>query len=193
MLINQYGLDEYANFAKIGHAPSGAWPPRKYDIFSTMTHPRPAHRSDRIPPGALPPAAGFRSFRRPAHPRRARRRDRRDADPPRRGADGHDALIQKDQVQLLSYLNFLKVQYPALAYARTVWRNGDKTASQSLGAPVTGGRVLERRVVVSDPASADRSRRGAFRRGSGRPAGDGPRIPAPDGQDPGARRRHSPR
>ena len=29
-----------------------------------------------------------------------------------------DALIQKDQVQLLSYLNFLKVQYPALAYAR---------------------------------------------------------------------------
>ncbi len=69
----------------------------------------------------------------------------------------NDALIQKDQVQLLSYLNFLKVQYPALAYARTVWRNGDKTASQSLGAPEPGGRVLERRVVVSDPASAERS------------------------------------
>jgi signal transduction histidine kinase len=68
-----------------------------------------------------------------------------------------DALIQKDQVQLLSYLNFLKVQYPALAYARTVWRNGDKTASQSRGAPEIGGRVLERRVVVSDPASAARS------------------------------------
>ena len=68
-----------------------------------------------------------------------------------------DALIQKDQVQLLSYLNFLKVQYPALSYARTVWRDGDKTAAQSLGAPGTGGRVLERRVVVSDPASAQRS------------------------------------
>jgi signal transduction histidine kinase len=68
-----------------------------------------------------------------------------------------DALIQKDQVQLLSYLNFLKVQYPALAYARTVWRTGDKTASQSLGAPTTGGRVLERRVVVSDPAFAGRA------------------------------------
>ena len=67
-----------------------------------------------------------------------------------------DALIQKDQVQLLSYLNFLKVQYPALAYARTVWRTGGKTASQSLGSPVIGGRVLERRVMVSDPASADR-------------------------------------
>ena len=32
-----------------------------------------------------------------------------------------DALIQKDEVQLLSYLNFLKVQYPALTYARVVW------------------------------------------------------------------------
>jgi signal transduction histidine kinase len=69
-----------------------------------------------------------------------------------------DALIQKDQVQLLSYLNFLKVQYPALSYARTVWRNGDKTSAQSLGVPgASGDRVLERRVVVSDPASAERS------------------------------------
>lgn len=68
-----------------------------------------------------------------------------------------DALIQKDQVQLLSYLNFLKVQYPALAYARTVWHNGDRAARQSLGAPVEGGRVLERRVMVSDPAAADRT------------------------------------
>ncbi|MFI5363530.1 MAG: ATP-binding protein [Elusimicrobiota bacterium] len=67
-----------------------------------------------------------------------------------------DALIQKDQVQLLSYLNFLKVQYPSLAYARTIWRIGGKTASQSLGAPQPFGHVLERRVVVSDPNSADR-------------------------------------
>lgn len=68
-----------------------------------------------------------------------------------------DALIQKDEVQLLSYLNFLKVQFPALAYARTVWRRGDKSVTQSLGAPAAGARVLERRVTVSDPAAADRS------------------------------------
>lgn len=68
-----------------------------------------------------------------------------------------DALIQKDEVQLLSYLNFLKVQYPALSYARTVWHKGGKTVSQSLGAPVPGTRVAERRVTVSDPASAERS------------------------------------
>ncbi len=67
-----------------------------------------------------------------------------------------DALIQKDQVQLLSYLNFLKVQYPALAYARTVWRNGSKSSAQSLGTATGSARVLERRVMVSDPASADR-------------------------------------
>lgn len=68
-----------------------------------------------------------------------------------------DALIQKDQVQLLSYLNFLKVQYPALSYARTVWHNGARSVTQSLGAPAEGGRVLERRVMVSDPSSADRA------------------------------------
>jgi signal transduction histidine kinase len=67
-----------------------------------------------------------------------------------------DALIQKDQVQLLSYLNFLKVQYPALTYARTVWHNGSKTSTQSLGSPGSG-KVLERRVMVSDPASGDRA------------------------------------
>ena len=68
-----------------------------------------------------------------------------------------DALIQKDQVQLLSYLNFLKVQYPALAYARTVWHAGDKSVTQSLGSASSGGKVLERRVMVSDPSTADRA------------------------------------
>lgn len=68
-----------------------------------------------------------------------------------------DALIQKDEVQLLSYLNFLKVQYPALSYARTVWHTGSKSVTQSLGAPTAGARVLERRVTVSDPAAADRA------------------------------------
>ncbi|MFI5347000.1 MAG: sensor histidine kinase [Elusimicrobiota bacterium] len=68
-----------------------------------------------------------------------------------------DALIQKDQVQLLSYLNFLKVQYPALSYARTIWHNGEKSVTQSLGAPSPGNRVLERRVMVTDPSAADRA------------------------------------
>lgn len=62
-----------------------------------------------------------------------------------------DALIQKDQVQLLSYLNFLKGQYPALVYARVLWRKGDKTVERVLGATTASGDVDERRVVVNDP------------------------------------------
>ena len=69
----------------------------------------------------------------------------------------NDALIQKDEVQLLSYLNFLKVQYPALSYARTVWHRGSRSVTQSLGAPAPGAVVLERRVTVSDPASSEHS------------------------------------
>jgi len=68
-----------------------------------------------------------------------------------------DALIQRDQVQLLSYLNFLKVQYPALSYAHVVWHRGGKTYPQELGEATPGARVIEESVVVSDPSSADRS------------------------------------
>ena len=68
-----------------------------------------------------------------------------------------DALIQKDEVQLLSYLNFLKVQYPALTYARVVWHKGAKTSTQNLGNVEAAGNVSERRVRVSDPAAGDRT------------------------------------
>ena len=62
-----------------------------------------------------------------------------------------DALIQRDQVQLLSYLNFLKGQYPALAYARVAWTHDGRTSTHTLGAPASGGSVTERRVAVEDP------------------------------------------
>ena len=32
-----------------------------------------------------------------------------------------DALLQKDELQLVSYINFLKAQYPALCYAKIAW------------------------------------------------------------------------
>lgn len=62
-----------------------------------------------------------------------------------------DALIQRDQVQLLSYLNFLKGQYPALSYARVTWRKADKLISHEMGDTKTGPSVRERKVLVSDP------------------------------------------
>ena len=32
-----------------------------------------------------------------------------------------DAMLQKDDLQLVSYVNFLKAQYPALSDARITW------------------------------------------------------------------------
>jgi signal transduction histidine kinase len=63
-----------------------------------------------------------------------------------------DALIQRDQVQLLSYLNFLKGQYPALIYARVSWSREGKSIRHEIGATGTSKAVNERQVVVSDPS-----------------------------------------
>jgi len=68
-----------------------------------------------------------------------------------------DALIQHDQVQLLSYLNYLKVQYPALSYAHVLWRRpGKASVPQELGRPSSGALVAERRVSVPDARSPER-------------------------------------
>lgn len=63
-----------------------------------------------------------------------------------------DALIQRDQVQLLSYINFLKGQYPALTYARIFWKKEGKTVHHEIGATGGGPSITERQVVVSDPS-----------------------------------------
>ncbi len=62
-----------------------------------------------------------------------------------------DALIQRDQVQLLSYLNFLKGQHPALSYARVAWRKGEKVSNHEMGETTTGPSVKDRKVLVTDP------------------------------------------
>ena len=63
-----------------------------------------------------------------------------------------DALIQRDQVQLLSYLNFLKGQYPALIYARVSWTKDGRSISHEMGVTDVNPKVSERQVVVSDPS-----------------------------------------
>lgn len=65
-----------------------------------------------------------------------------------------DALLQKDDLQLVSYVNFLKAQYPALAYARMEWRTEDRTRAINLGESPPPRRTLERQLEVSDPANA---------------------------------------
>jgi signal transduction histidine kinase len=68
-----------------------------------------------------------------------------------------DALIQRDQVQLLSYLNFLKIQYPALSYAHVSWRRGDKVIPLDVGARAPGQNVVEHALTIKDPAAPDRA------------------------------------
>lgn len=63
-----------------------------------------------------------------------------------------DALIQRDQVQLLSYINFLKGQYPALIYARVSWSRDGKSVRHEMGVTGANPAVSEDQVVVSDPS-----------------------------------------
>ena len=74
-----------------------------------------------------------------------------------------DAILQKDDLQLVSYVNFLKAQYPALAYARISWVAEGRSRSVNLGSAPLEGRVSERPLEVTDPA--DQTRRVAIRLG----------------------------
>ena len=73
---------------------------------------------------------------------------------------GRDALLQKDDLLLISYVNFLREQYPALTSAEITWFSGDKPRTIALGSP-TGAEDEERVLQVSDPA--DPSRRVSIR------------------------------
>ncbi|MFA6004508.1 MAG: HAMP domain-containing sensor histidine kinase [Elusimicrobiota bacterium] len=67
-----------------------------------------------------------------------------------------DAILQKDDLQLVSYVNFLKAQYPALSYARITWYTGERSRSVNLGDPPASGRVVERSLEVADPSELSR-------------------------------------
>jgi signal transduction histidine kinase len=68
-----------------------------------------------------------------------------------------DALIQRDAMQLVSYLNYLKGQYPALSYARISWTKGQKVSHYTLGTSVADSHIKELRVRVFDPNQPDRA------------------------------------
>jgi signal transduction histidine kinase len=63
-----------------------------------------------------------------------------------------DAILQKDDLQLVSYVKFLKAQYPALCFARISWISGGGSRSVDLGESPPSGRVSERLVEVTDQA-----------------------------------------
>lgn len=68
-----------------------------------------------------------------------------------------EALLQKDDVQLISNLNFARSQYPAMAYARVEWQSGERTRTHVLGGGAGAGPGLrETRLRVEDPADPRR-------------------------------------
>ncbi len=62
-----------------------------------------------------------------------------------------DTLLQRDDLQLVSYVNFLKGQYPALTYARFHWQTGQRSHDVDIGDLTRAGVVREKPLQVSDP------------------------------------------
>lgn len=67
-----------------------------------------------------------------------------------------EALLQKDDLQLISHLNFARSQYPAMAYARVEWQSGDRVRTHLLGGAAAGPGIRETRLRVEDPADKRR-------------------------------------
>ncbi len=62
-----------------------------------------------------------------------------------------DALLQKDELQLVSYINFLKAQYPALSYAKIAWNYPPMSQNIELGKLSKSADIEERRFDIESP------------------------------------------
>ncbi|MDE1977369.1 MAG: HAMP domain-containing protein [Elusimicrobia bacterium] len=67
-----------------------------------------------------------------------------------------DALLQKDELQLVSYVNFLKSLYPALAYAKIDWRVPGRVQNLTLGQALPKDEITESKLQVMDPEDTRR-------------------------------------
>ena len=68
-----------------------------------------------------------------------------------------DALVEKDDLHLVSHVNFLKTQYPALATVHIRWLTaGQKGEDVHLGESPAGSRLSEQTVEVADSMDAGR-------------------------------------
>ncbi|MBI5201781.1 MAG: HAMP domain-containing histidine kinase [Elusimicrobia bacterium] len=67
-----------------------------------------------------------------------------------------DAMVQKDDVLLVSYLKFLTAQFGSLEYCKVQWQSPDKDRQLSVGTTPPGARIMERVVHVADPADSRR-------------------------------------
>jgi signal transduction histidine kinase len=67
-----------------------------------------------------------------------------------------DALVARDEILLLSYVKFLQQQFPALAYCRVAWVEGQRARNHSLRMRTASAQVEERSLREADPADPAR-------------------------------------
>jgi signal transduction histidine kinase len=67
-----------------------------------------------------------------------------------------DALLQKDDLLLVSYVNFVRTQYPSVGQVRLQWQAGGRLRPLTVGTSVQGHELETRGVSVVDPADAGR-------------------------------------
>ncbi|MBI4345994.1 MAG: HAMP domain-containing histidine kinase [Elusimicrobia bacterium] len=71
---------------------------------------------------------------------------------------GRDALLQKDDVLLVSYLKFLKEQFDSLEYCRVTIQGIERERTlPPIGSAPPGARVIDEIVRVQDPADSRRA------------------------------------
>lgn len=62
-----------------------------------------------------------------------------------------DAVLQNDLLLLVSYLKFMRGQYPPLLYCKVAWGGEGRAREVTVGSFVLHRRAVERRVRVQDP------------------------------------------
>lgn len=67
-----------------------------------------------------------------------------------------DALLQKDDLLLISYITFLKQQFPSLAYVNTRWEVDGRARDVNVGSRSGGDQIEERTLQVVDPSASTR-------------------------------------
>jgi len=68
-----------------------------------------------------------------------------------------DAMVQKDDVLLVSYVKFLNDQFNSLEYCKIQWQSPDKERSITVGSVPPGDRIQEKAVHVVDPVDGRRT------------------------------------
>ena len=72
------------------------------------------------------------------------------------GRMARDALVQRDDLLLLSYIKFQREQSPALEFVSVEWHDGDRVRRHHIGERKTSRSEMDRTLRIEDPTDAKR-------------------------------------